>query len=985
MIIASPRFRNVLLILILTFILLRNVVSVSGLIMTPVRIRLEGRLEYGSITDGSIIVTSGMVTVGNVTFHVSTSPSEEIIERYNGSLNRVTVSSGKLSSTAISLGKSYVIGLAAFCILSEDNVLHLDFGYGDSYPGLTAITMPRSYGRWSISIPIKATGVLTLSENRVTIFAEGAAFLYEEENEESRNGCLIVIRKDAPKGIEAYLPPRSMWRMDIWEDDENYYVAVPQDFTTLFILLRSDSKIAELLRAFGAPSFEGGTGILVNVSCKTGNSSLAYLLTRSLRESLEAFKSQERAFLMKVGFDAEKYLKDVEYAETLLRESEYAFEKGDYEVGGGLLEKAVVKANTAVETLSQAKTDCVTMFLFLITFTFFLSSLVSAMIEKKKAFINIMLFVILVLIELALIPQARMTIHMFNPEILFKLTPTSLALSLSVAVITLLVVGMLVLEAKGSLLSDLFWYSVKSIRKRMLRAVLTIVTIAVVSAVSGSLLAVGTVFSTKEEAYLSGFRGLSISSHVTVTTYIFRGLDQANEFIVNEFFEPMPEFQVKWLSEMVGVEKKYIVGISPVFVSKNGQRIRASLVATNASTLDGTVIRGTMISEGLAKSLGIREGDSIIIVGRDVTMNMVNGILKEPIKLMDGVPLDEVEGPFVLTGLESTPQPSTVYRLILEGSFPSDLAKKLVETSYERNSTFITLGGAQITQRTFRSLRACLGAGNETRSLLISGEFEQFVGTPELLVLIGLSSLMIVIALLGSLYERQKEYSTISALGASPGRVSLLMFVEGLSYGLIGGVLGYVLSQFLQVYVSNPVSPIRPYTFSSMLASFIIAIVSSIIGSLIPARRVILKVVPSRFLFKKIEEAKLFEDRAEAMIPLRIIGDANDFLTYVSSFTKRPPPMSWGPIYMKVTPHEERGRVDMVEMVLSYRGERVAMYRVQLLLPENPGITLKAVAYSATGEWGIDHKYCAREMLTALREDLLQYVDWKKQLSKETY
>ncbi|MEM2089470.1 MAG: hypothetical protein QXF52_12545, partial [Thermoproteota archaeon] len=183
----------------------------------------------------------------------------------------------------------------------------------------------------------------------------------------------------------------------------------------------------------------------------------------------------------------------------------------------------------------------------------------------------------------------------------------------------------------------------------------------------------------------------------------------------------------------------------------------------------------------------------------------------------------------------------------------------------------------------------------------------------------------------------------------------------------------------------NPVTPVQPYVFSSMLASFLVALVSSIIGSLIPARRVILKVVPSRFMFRKIEEIKLFTDHAEAMIPLRIIGDTDAFVTYVSSFTKRPSPMSWGPIYMQTSLRKEEDAVKAVEMVLSYRGERVAMFRIQLVLPDDPGSTIKAEAYSATGEWGIDHKYCAREMLTALREDLLQYVDWKKQLGKETY
>ncbi|MEM2089337.1 MAG: FtsX-like permease family protein, partial [Thermoproteota archaeon] len=383
---------------------------------------------------------------------------------------------------------------------------------------------------------------------------------------------------------------------------------------------------------------------------------------------------------------------------------------------------------------------------------------------------------------------------------------------------------------------------------------------------------------------------------------------------------------------------------------------------------------GTMFSASLAEALGIKEGDSINInIGENIVESRVDTILEEPLRLVDGVPLDEVEEPLIVVGLELLQQPLSVYRLVLEGNFSSDFAKRLVEISYEKALNL----GVGITTQTFRSFRVCFGTGNGTRSLLIVGEFQQFASAPELLVPMGLSSLMIIITLLGSFHERQKEYSTISMFGASPGRVSLLMFVEGLSYGLIGGALGYVLSQ-LQVIVPTPVTLVNPYAFSPLLASLLVAVVPSMVGSLIPARKAILKVVPSRFLFKKVEEFKLFRDHAEAMIPLRIIGDTDAFVTYVSSLTKRPSPMSWGPIYMQTSLRKKGNIVKAVEMVLSYRGNRVAMYKITLLLPESPGSMIKAIAYSAIGKWGIDHKYCAREMLTALRGDLLQYVDWKE-------
>jgi len=959
--------------------LFNGLITVSGLVVVPIKIRFEGELKSGSITEGSILITSGTVTLGNALFQVSASPAEEIIKQFNDSLNYVMVSSGNLYSTAISLGGSYVMGLAAVCAVSDANTIHVNFGYGNGYPGSTTISVPRGYGRGDILIPVNASGVLTLSGNRVTISAEGSAFL-PEAAEKPRNGCLIVISKEAPKEEEAYFELGNIWRMGIWEDDKNYYVPVPQEGLTTIFFLNPNSRLAGLLSKYGTTRERTpqGAAIPITISCEMSNTSVALLEVGRLKEFLESFVSEERGFLSKVGFDADKYLKEVEYAIMLLREGETAFEKGDLETGSGLFEKTITKAENALDALSQAKSDCIAMFLFLITFTFFISSIAGAIVEKKRRLVITGLFAVLILLEILLIPQAKMAIAMFNPQVISSLSTTFAVLSLLTATLTLVVVGMLVLEAKGTLLSDLFWFAVKSMRKRMLRATLTIITIAVVSAASGSLLAIGTVITIREAAYPSEFRGLSISFHVTTVTTIFRGMDQKNEVLVKEFFEPIPDWQVKWLSSMEGVKKKYIVAASQVLVSKGGKRTRAFLIATNASAL-----KGTAVSADLAGTLGIEEGDSIIITGRNVFESTVSTVLEEPVKLVDGVPLDEFEGPIVVTSLESFPEALTVYRLLLEGNFSSDFSKRLLETSYEKDSNFTTIMGAQITTQIFKSFRTCLGTGSETECLLIVGEFQQFASVPELLVLMGLSSLMIIMTLLGSLYERHGEYSTMSALGASPGHVSLLMLVEGLSYGLLGGALGYVLSQFLQAYISTPVSLVKPYVFSSMLASFLVALLSSLAGGLIPARKVILKVVPSRFMFKKIEEAKLFKDHAESVIPLRIVDDVNYFVDYVSSLTKRPPPMLLGPIYTEATPLMEKGRINGVEILLSYRGERVAAYRVRLVIPENPGKTLRALAYSATGRWEIDHKFCARQMLTTLREDLLRYVEWKKQVEKD--
>lgn len=67
--------------------LFKGLITVSGSIVVPVRISLEGELKSGNITDGSILITSGTVILGNALLQVSAFPAEEIIKQFNDSLN----------------------------------------------------------------------------------------------------------------------------------------------------------------------------------------------------------------------------------------------------------------------------------------------------------------------------------------------------------------------------------------------------------------------------------------------------------------------------------------------------------------------------------------------------------------------------------------------------------------------------------------------------------------------------------------------------------------------------------------------------------------------------------------------------------------------------------------------------------------------------------------------------------------------------------
>ncbi|MEM1568193.1 MAG: ABC transporter permease [Thermofilaceae archaeon] len=784
-------------------------------------------------------------------------------------------------------------------------------------------------------------------------------------------------------GLTLYAPVR--WRYNLREENGTLLIVVPRGFDVQMAAdIDERSSLGRVLArvvSYGVaqrPGFARGLVTTFPVRYGDPNASLAYFAVRGLRENLESYLANERGLLSKVGFDAEAYLSDVEFAVIALKGSEDAFKAGEFLVGQALLERGLAKAASALDSLSQAKADSVPSFLFLLTFTLFLSLIVGNLFERRKGVVAAAVFGLLSLAEVALVPYARLALLYLDPSVLQRASPSSMITSLLTATLGLAIIGAFVLGAKGTALSDFFWYSVRSMRRRKLRAILTIATVAVVTAVATAFLALGSTTVTREETYQSSFRGLSVSRHVTTTMYIFRGLDQANEYIVTESYVPLTTGEVKWLTEAGWVKRVYTVEAGLSIVLHGESRALATVVATDAISLSGAAV-----SRSLADRLNVTVGSTIRVAGRPTPVASIFSDDQPPV-LLDGTPLLELpqaqsQG-IIIVPLELAPPGLQVYKLLLEGDPPAGLRDQLVRMSYVWSGNMTTSGGAQITTYVYESFRVCEADGSATSCLVIVGEFVQATAVPEFMIVLLLSAAVVAISLLGSMYERGKEYSTVSALGASPAYVSALVLIEGLSYGILGGVAGFILGQFFQSLVPVRVVAVKPSPFSPALMSVLVALLPSVIGSVLPAREAALKVVPSRLMLRKSAEVKVYQDMAEAYVPLRITGDAEEFARYVQSLVHRAPPVGWGPIYMRVDVRRRDGRIDEIEALVSFRSERAAMYLAKILLPREPGETVRVVAHSATGEWTIDHKACAKDFLTSIRDDLLHYIDWKKRV-----
>jgi hypothetical protein len=833
---------------------------------------------------------------------------------------------------------------------------------------------PQGFWRPELQVSLILTDEGVAARFRVQPRREGDKLSLEIE---ARRVCVVAINMSgATKGLSV-----SWWRFGAREVNGTLYVAVPQGYQFQLGVSASETtglgRLLARLTSYIAPqrSSYGRAPVMCPVTCGDANASLAYFLAKGVRIALESYLASERYLADKVGYDVRSYLSDAELALAMLRESERALARGDVEVGEALLEKSLSKAASALESLNQAKTDSVPSFLFLLTFTLFLSLITGNLVERRRGLVATAVFVSLVLAEFALIPYARLSLALLDPAVLQRIPPSLLAPSVVTAVAGLVLVAIFALGARGTALSDFFWYSVRSMRRRWLRAALTVVTVAIVAAVSSSFLALGSRTVVREEAFASDFRGLSVSRHVTTVTCVYGGMDQASECTYEESFAPLSRGEVEWLSRAGWVEKAYVVAVGRAAVEYKGSRVLALVVTTNATKLEGA-----LVSASLAERLGAGTGSTISVAGKRVT---VTGVFNDTtvLRLADGAPLAELppaaQG-IVVVPLELAPLGAQVYKLLLEGSPPGGSRDSLVRVSYAWSWNTSFIGGARVITYTYESYRVCEAGGGSSRCLVVLGDFVQASGVPEFLVIVLISSMVVAVSLLGSMHERGREFSTASALGASPAYVSAIVLVEGLSYGVLGGVAGYVLGQFLQAVLPVSAVTVKPLTFSPMLTAIIVAVVPSLAGSLVPAREAALRVVPSRLMLRKSVEMRMYEDMAETDVPLRITGDSEEFAEYVRSLVNRPPPVGWGPIYLRANVKRWEGGVELIELLISFRSERAATYLAKIYVPRRPGETVKVVATSPTGEWTTDHKVCARSFLAALRDDLLRYIEWKK-------
>lgn len=261
-------------------------------------------------------------------------------------------------------------------------------------------------------------------------------------------------------------------------------------------------------------------------------------------------------------------------------------------------------------------------------------------------------------------------------------------------------------------------------------------------------------------------------------------------------------------------------------------------ISDRITVLEGQLLehgdeRKAMLGEGLARSLGAKTGDSIVLLTTAAT---------------GGPSAIEVTVAGIFATI-SKEYDDTAVRL------PIKLARKLMRVG-GATSWVVLLDGAERTDETVASLRASLPAAqfevvpwrdladfyNKT-VVLFSKQVSVVKVIIGLIIVLTISNTLVM-----SVLERTTEIGTSLAIGLRQRVVTRMFIVEGGLIGLIGGMLGIVLGYLLAAAISAIGIPMPPppgmahgyigqivVTSSLAVDGLVLALVTTLLASLMPA------------------------------------------------------------------------------------------------------------------------------------------------------
>ena len=385
----------------------------------------------------------------------------------------------------------------------------------------------------------------------------------------------------------------------------------------------------------------------------------------------------------------------------------------------------------------------------------------------------------------------------------------------------------------------MFKFAIKNILRYRSRSMITLIVIAF--SAFATVITVGMTGGVMDHM-INGFIQYD-TAHIRISTKEFQDKERFSPIYAN--IEEAEKFKQELLSNpeieravptfrfggLVGVGDTTIpLSIVAFDLNDNGFDLESKLV-------EGQILeRGVLIGTKLQEKLNVVLNDTVLIAST-TTEDGLNAT-KPKITAFTHFGISQFDKHTIIMDLQT--------------------AERLLRAKDKTTELFITLKNEKDTDKMTQKLQelypdyAVSSYKEQIGSLYVAIEMERkviyFIG----IILMLFGSFVITNSLIASIYERMHEIGMLKAIGFTNGELTKMLFWEGITYGVIGGGVGFLMGVLMISYLSQvgidfsasmgdmdiPMSAVIYPNMSPLLAliNFFIAIFIPALVSLIPAK-----------------------------------------------------------------------------------------------------------------------------------------------------
>lgn len=725
------------------------------------------------------------------------------------------------------------------------------------------------------------------------------------------------------------------------------------------------------------------------------------------------------------GFNLIKVYSKIEQVSLYYEQAIQQIESQNYEEAMRSLYMAQRFYRDAHAMIINAYTDAIgwapTLTVFLIFFSYSLSRIIS----EKRLIANIvftLLFLVIFSIFFLTHQGFRFFILGFHQILQRILMPSFAVFLLQILQIVFIIIVIVVFSFSQirDLFSQTFGISIKNLRRRRMRTLLALFALMLISASAMCLLAI----NPTNPIYYSPIyylrpkvdNGLVIYKQLTITTKTFSSGSSYTPTSVTSYVALQPH-EISLLSREI-FEAMNIYGIKTVHFSRpDGFAVSGfntfNMVLINPEFmkkyLNAPDIIGSdwlseedqnmvLIGSKIASKYNLTEGSEVLLNNREFKVKSIfdEERVAEALKDIDGDVFlfriydptsREITGGSFIFGLvrDFAIQEIEIYKVSL--ILKSDYAKNITEISNElislsfnywetETSTFSS--GFIIRVISNRSLsQASLGSSIP----ILSGSWQSHV------IPLILTSLLLFMNALGTIFERASEIRTMFTVGASPLRIRFVLIIEGIILGVIGGIFGYIIGYIVANMTSSALPSLVQENLisgSPFTISFFVSLISSLIGYTIPSERAVKTAVPSGVIKKKVSDIITIRDEEAILeMPIRLQEEEiESFDMFLENLTKDYDGTYYKEMILKKLSFNRSVDKSVWHLLLSYSSRQPTRFQVSITAKVGRELEVSIKPFdSELGERThlmSEYRGVLKSISPILREELLKFLTFQR-------